>query len=270
MLLCCCRGKDDPRASDSENVTSDVEQQNKEAERGISQSLSQMLYNRIGRVEKFKHGSTILFLGKAFVMSTLIILLVQYISQTEVCYLDSGLGELPDDVQKMLLDPKAHLLSYRCPYDENFDVAYTFDLVPQDNVNDSFPHQHNVENVNVTAIKVNIADIMPNKIRTDYRSGGEEVRQRTWTAKELCGKMCSIRSCTCFTKMVLSQNCYIDTYEFGLQIDEIEGDGPKRGIFSIYFVFFALFLAFLVLFFSVYKCVNTMWGGKRAGTANIG
>ena len=59
---------------------------------------------------------TILFLGKAVLMSTLIILLVQYIAQTEVCYLESNLGELPDDIQKMLLDPKAHLLSYRCPY----------------------------------------------------------------------------------------------------------------------------------------------------------
>merc|ERR1712130_595236 len=119
-----------------------------------------------------------------------------------------------------------------------------------------------------TAIKVNIADIMPNKIRTDYLSDGVEVRQRTWTAKELCGKMCSIRSCSCFKKMVLFQNCYIDTYEFGLQIDEIEGNGTKRGIFSIYFVFFALLLTFLILFFFVYKCVNRMWGGKRAGIAN--
>jgi len=269
MFLCCCRGEDDPRTFGSDNVTSDVEEQNKEEERSISQSLSQMLYNRIGRVEKFKHGSTILFLGKAVLMSTLIILLVQYIAQTEVCYLDSNLGELPDDVQKMLLDPKAHLLSYRCPYNEDLDVAYTFDLVRPDNANDSFPHQHNVEDVNVTAIKVNIADIIPNKIRNDYLSGGsEEVRQRT--ATELCGKMCSIRSCTCFTKMVLSQNCYIDTYEFGLQIDEIEGKGTKRGIFSIYFVFFALLLTFLILFFFVYKCVNRMWGGKRAGIANIG
>ena len=50
--------------------------------------------------------------------------------------------------------------------DENLDVAYTFDLVRPDNANDSFPHQHNVEDVNVTAIKVNIADIIPNKIRT--------------------------------------------------------------------------------------------------------
>ena len=50
--------------------------------------------------------------------------------------------------------------------DEDLDVAYTFDLVRPDNANDSFPHQHNVEDVNVTAIKVNIADIIPNKIRT--------------------------------------------------------------------------------------------------------
>ena len=30
MFLCCCRGEDDPRTFGSDNVTSDVEEQNKE------------------------------------------------------------------------------------------------------------------------------------------------------------------------------------------------------------------------------------------------
>ena len=32
------------------------------------------------------------------------------------------------------------------------------------------------------------------------------------TATALCGQTCSARSCSCFTKMVRSQACYIDRY----------------------------------------------------------
>ena len=40
----------------------------------------------------------------------------------------------------------------------------------------------------------------------DYRVAGES------TAVQLCGKQCSVRSCKCFTKIIFSDECYMDTY----------------------------------------------------------
>ena len=56
-----------------------------------------------------------MFLGKAFIMAILIIVLVKVIAESEVCYLDSDLGQLPDSVQRILLDENG-LDSLRCPY----------------------------------------------------------------------------------------------------------------------------------------------------------
>ena len=32
------------------------------------------------------------------------------------------------------------------------------------------------------------------------------------SATELCGKMCSVRSCKCFSKIIFSKACYLDAY----------------------------------------------------------
>ena len=58
-----------------------------------------------------------MFLGKGVVMAGLIILLVQVIAGTEVCYLETGPSELPPGLQRMLMEPSP-LNSYRCPYSE--------------------------------------------------------------------------------------------------------------------------------------------------------
>ena len=50
------------------------------------------------------------------------------------------------------------------------------------------------------------------------------------SATELCGKLCSVRSCKCFTKMVLSQQCYIDTY---VSIKQIIGSNQQFTLFLI-------------------------------------
>jgi len=252
--LCCCPSK--VNQEQPENGYPDLEQNKQESWSG---SLNKMLYNRIGRVEKFKHGSTILFLGKAISVAILIILLVQIIANTEVCYLDTELSQLPQDVQKILLD-KNQLNSYRCPYNDKLDVAYTFDLV--------VPSENDSIAANVTAIKVNIADILPKKIQNeDYPIS---VRDQAVTATQLCGKMCSIRSCKCFSKIIFSPACYIDNYEYGLQIDELAHDEHQHGMFSIYFVVCAFIIIFVVLFYTIYKIVMSLCGGKRTSTANIG
>jgi len=261
MFLCCCN-KPEISNNDTEHDRggeTDVEQQ--ETER--SQSLSKMLYNRIGKVEKFKHGSTILFLGKAFVLAVVIIVLVQFVASTEICYFDGDISQLPPDLQKILLSD--NLESYRCPYNEKLDVEYTFELVADDSGggnsgNDTLSsYQHNV-----TAIKVNIADIVTTK-RQNAEAGQ--------SATELCGKLCSVRSCKCFTKMVLSQQCYIDTYEYGLQVEKLvdNEDGHGHGMFSYLFVFYSMFiLFFLIGFYLVYRVTSCVCGGKRESTANIG
>ena len=41
-------------------------------------------------------------------------------------------------------------------------------------------------------------------------------------------------------------------------------------MFSIYFIICVFILIFLTLFYSIYKMVGIMCGGKRVGTANIG
>jgi len=256
MFSCCCEKKLDEPAEEEAQDEGDPEHSQPQPGRNISQSLNKMFHSRIGRVERFKHTSTVMFLGKGVVMSGLIILLVQFIAGTEVCYLEGDTADLPPDLQRMLMNASP-LDSYRCPYNDDLDVAYTFDLVPPAE-NDTLEH-------NVTAVKVNIADILPNKLQSnDYRVAGES------TAVQLCGKQCSVRSCKCFTKIIFSDECYMDTYEYGLQIDDLSTDTTKRGMFSIYFIVCVFLLIFLILFYSIYKMVEGLCGGKRAGTANIG
>jgi len=257
FLWCCERKADDENQVDEGQNKSDTEQNLGGDD--INHSWNKMLFNRIGRVEKFKHGGTVLFLGKAFVMAILIIVLVKFISDSEVCYLEGNLGQLPDGVQRILLE-KNSLQSYRCPYDSKLDVAYTFSLEHDDHDNETLSGE-------VTAIKVNIADVVPSKINNDYLSSDND----SVTATQLCGKMCSVKSCKCFTKMIFSSACYLDVYEYGLQIDEVEEDGArKKGLFSIYFVISVFILIFSIVFYAVYRLVTGLCGGKRAGTANIG
>jgi len=256
MFLCCCPSK--VNQEQPENGDPDLEENKQESWSG---SLNKMLYNRIGRVEKFKHGSTILFLGKAVSVAILIILLVQVIANTEVCYLDAELSQLPQDVQKILLDNN-QMNSYRCPYNDKLDVAYTFDLV--------ILSENDTSAANVTAIKVKIADILPKKIHTEQYPGIASDHYQVETATQLCGKMCSVRSCKCFSKVIFSPACYVDNYEYGLQIDELAHDEHQHGMFSIYFVVCAFIIIFGVLFYTIYKIVYSLCGGKRTSVANIG
>ena len=60
--------------------------------------------------------------------------------------------------------------------------------------------------------------------------------------------------------------------EYGLQVDAEVGreEASKGGMFSVYFVVCVLIFCLLVLFYSVYRAVEAVCGGKRAGIANIG
>ena len=60
-----------------------------------------------------------MFLGKAVVLSILVLLLVQLIASTETCYLETEINKLPTDVQKILTD-RSNVNSLRCPYSKIF------------------------------------------------------------------------------------------------------------------------------------------------------
>jgi len=193
-----------------------------------------------------------MFLGKAVIISILILVLVQFIANTETCHLQTQMTNLPENVQKILVD-KSYTSALRCPYDENYDVSYTFNLVTDaegDNETDT---------ENLTAIKVNMADIVVKK----YPAGSGED-----TAVKTCGRLCSLKSCKCFTKMIWSNSCYIDFYEYGLQVDAVDTE-PKKGVFSIYFVVMVLILVLLVLTFGLYGIINNCRHKKRLGTSDI-
>ena len=60
--------------------------------------------------------------------------------------------------------------------------------------------------------------------------------------------------------------------EYGLQLDADvrRGEASRGGMFSVYFVICVIIFCLLVLFYSVYRGVEAVCGGKRAGIANIG
>jgi len=241
MLFSCCNKEDEDEDPQDDGAIETPPEQN------ISHSLNKMFYNRIGKVEKFKHGSTVMFLGKALVLSLLILLLVQFIANTETCYLETEINKLPTDVQKILMD-RSNVNSLRCPYNDKLDVAYTFNLVTRD--------QNETNSQNVTAIKVDIADIVAKK----HYSGSDEE-----TVLQTCGRLCSVKSCKCFEKMIWSSSCYIDFYEYGLQVDSIDVE-PKKGVFSIYFVVMVFILILLTASFALYKIIINC-GRKQATTS---
>ena len=98
-------------------------------------------------------------------------------------------------------------------------MSYTFRLVPP-------PANTSQQQLNVTAVKVDIADLQPRRRRGgqqhdiqdktedsfDYIFADSVQFEESMTATALCGQTCSARSCSCFTKMVRSQACYIDRY----------------------------------------------------------
>ena len=124
-------------------------------------------------------------------------------------------------------------------------MTYTFNLVA------GADGDNETETENVTAIRVNMADIVVKKYSvgkiifgklsilldlTSINAGAADE-----TVMKTCGRLCSVKSCKCFTKMIWSDSCYIDFYvghnfltflsldlsssslqEYGLQVDAID------------------------------------------------
>merc|ERR1719427_1588861 len=134
---------------------------------GPGDAAHHAIYNRVGRVEKFKHKDTVLFLGKAVLAAILVILLVQFIADQEVCSVNVPLDKLPAGAKKVLSGINQQD-SWRCPYDKDFDVSFTFNVVALS--------EKTVENV--TMFKVAFADKKPARNNN---------RVATETVKEVCG-----------------------------------------------------------------------------------
>merc|ERR1719154_822738 len=167
----------------------------------IGAPVRNMIYNRIGRVEKSRHGGTVLFLGIAVFSALLMILLVQFIADQVVCSSDVPFKDLPGGVQRILTTENC-LDSWRCPYDEKFDVSFTFGLVIPEN-----------STANLTMFKVHMADITPSK--PIERSSTSRLSE---SVSHLCGKQCSVNSCECVKSMIFSPRCYLEKYKYGLQV----------------------------------------------------
>jgi len=207
------------------------------------------IYNRVGRVERFKHKDTVLFLGKAVLAALLVILLVQFIADQEVCSVDLPLENLPLGAQK-ILSRKNQLDSWRCPYDEDYDVSFTFDIVVLT--------EKTVENV--TMFKVTMADKKPTRNR-DKVPGD--------TVTEVCGTRCYLKSCECVEKMITSSSCYVDKYQYGLQLEPTYKEKVGKSVFGIYFVISAILIVIAILFYAIFRVSTYFWGGKREGHAVI-
>merc|ERR1712121_366284 len=134
-----------------------------------------------------KHKDTVLFLGKAFLAAILVILLVQFIAEQEVCSVNVPLDKLPDGAKK-ILSGISQQDSWRCPYDNDFDVSFKFDIVALT--------EKTVENV--TMFKVTMADKKPASNRD---------KVATETVTEVCGTKCHLKSCECVEKMITSSAC---------------------------------------------------------------
>jgi len=220
---------------------------------GNCASVRNIMYSRVGRVEKSKHGGTVMFLGKSVLIALLIILLVQFIASQEVCTINYNLNELPSEVQ-MVLSGVDKQDSWRCPYDETTDVSYTFETTPPTN---------SKVTANITMFKVLMADIKPSK-RLNSVDTTSRLAQSVTT---LCGKRCYIKSCECVKMMLTSDACYLDKYKFGLQLEPSQHDETSHSVFGIYFVISGILLVLLISFYAVFRVSTKLWGGKREGIA---
>jgi len=216
---------------------------------GPGDGIHRAVYNRVGRVDKFKHGGTVLFLGKAVFAALLMILLVQFIADQEVCSVDVPLQDLPAGAQK-ILSGKNRQDTWRCPYDDKSDVSFKFHLV----------ELTDTTTANMTMFKVSMADKKPAKNMN---------KDRTDTTTELCGTKCYLKSCKCVEKMITSTSCYVDKYQYGLQLEPTNHDEVTHSVFGIYFVFSAILVVVFILFYAVYRISTQLWGGKREGHAVI-
>jgi len=98
-------------------------------------------------------------------------------------------------------------------------------------------------------------------------------RVATETVKEVCGTKCHLKSCECVQKMITSSACYVDKYQYGLQLEPTKKDAAGHshydGVFGIYFVISAALIIITVTFYAVYRISTQLWGGKRVGHAVI-
>jgi len=219
----------------AESGGSDDQEEELEGPQSDGGLIQRAMYYRIGRVDKFKHGSTILFLSMSLCMSGLIVGLVQYFGSTPICTIDIPLQQLPEQTQMVLFSPNSGN-EWRCQQDGGYDLLFQLNLLNQTMANTTFVEV-------LQAAKIYVKDRSEKKTRDPiYSSLGRS-------------------DCNIVRNALISTQCYAQ-----------EKGGKDKGhtdIFGIYFVISAGFLLFFLLFGIVFKFTNILWGGKREGTATI-
>merc|ERR1719483_1039213 len=77
----------------------------------------------------FLQAYTVLVIGKVFLASLIILIVVKIMAIEEVCTVNVPLHQLPEGVQ-LVLSEHNQQHSWQCPYSKSFDIFYILDLVP--------------------------------------------------------------------------------------------------------------------------------------------
>jgi len=223
-------------------------EEEKGEEEGRIKSVREIMFSRIGRVERSRHGGTVLFLGKSFAVALLIIWLIQYLCQAQVCTLDIPLYQIPEKAQKMLLseDP---LIKWCCPLDERNDLSFTLRLLPS---------QRNSTLENVTQIQVGEIEKLPVPDNLELKESTEDLAIRHYQ------DISDSKDCHNIKMVITEPVCYVHTQA----VSEVHED-KTPDVFGIYFVLSVGFLLLCFMFITIYKIFYRLWGGKREGTYTV-
>jgi len=172
-----------------------------------------------------RHGGSILFLAKALLCAFLIIWLAQYLSSSPVCSIPTSVDTLPDPIQQVLLTPEEGV-TWRCPYDPDSTVSFSFQLISDSNETSS----------NVTLVKVlksEIDTVTHKDTPATFNPGGVSVHS-------ICGSLV-LTSCDCLAKVLELQECYIHSQEVISK--------PLLPTHALHHVFFLYFILSIILLF---------------------
>jgi len=172
-----------------------------------------------------RHGGSILFLGKAILCAFLIIWLAQYLSSSPVCSIPTSVDTLPDPIQQVLLTPDEGV-TWRCPYDPDSTVSFSFELISDSN--------ETLSNVTLVKVLKSVVDTVTHKENSaTVNPGGVSVHS-------ICGSLV-LTSCDCLAKVLELQDCYIHSQEVISK--------PLLPTHALHHVFFLYFILSIILLF---------------------
>merc|ERR1711970_743622 len=227
--LCCCR---EPPGHD------EGEGRGREEGQGVTTAIRSALYNRIGRVEHFRHKDTLVFLGFSLLLMFSLLVLVQYLARPSTCDVTTPLGRLPMDVQKMLGRGKYTDMEWRCHAAEDHDLVFRMIISP-------FAFDSDKSH---TAI-------VPQSCRMETLESDDETNP-------VASSCPGWPDCSTLEKYIWDDNCHL---EVPVPVPNEEGSSVWGWYFSLMCLVLGSLLVFVCLLrVSIYFC-----GGKREGVVII-